>query len=925
MQKRLLFFLLCITMHITAQEILEEDKNTLIAIYNATDGDNWRSPWDLSESPLFWSGLEFTPTVIDGKEIFLISELNLSSNRLSGSIPPEVENLKDLKSLNLSNNNLSGTIPAELGNLTKLESLQLQRNQLEGEIPSALFSQHETLYREINLSFNKLSGSLPLSLGSKMDAEGTIDLSHNQLTELANYSTSDFIGVQTLNINYNFISFATLEQENSGTTVINALKNNISNLSYTSQNYIGSLESIVFSEGSTHTITIPNFTSVNNTYQWYKDGNAIDGATNTSYQILSATNADIGIYYCEVKNPLVPELTLTRNPYTLDNEVNINEKNALIALYNSTEGINWSYPWDLTSHIENWQGVTLNNEGRITSLFLDHSNLKGILPEEICTLTELESLSLQYNALTGSIPATIANLSKLKIFLLNNTFIGGTIPSGLFEIQTLEYLSFGDKFTGSLSGIENLTNLETIIIYNNSITEIPESFWTISSLEYVFITAFEEPWIKVSFPNSIGQLTSLKKLHLWGNQTQPIPEDFSTLTNLESLWLRGFDAEPIPQNIGNLINLTELRLSDGFSGNIPNSIGNLTKLKTLQMNNNQLTSIPEEIGDLTNLETLQIDNSQLTSIPEEIGNLTNLKTLQISNSQLTSIPQEIENLTSLKSLLLYNNNLEGAIPTSIGNLSNLESLGLGSNNFSGQIPASFGDLSNLKSLGLASNNLSGQIPATIGNLPNLNRLNITYNRYIFEDMEQNIDVINAIPDSFFQIQQDIDEEANITIDEGTEITLSVDATQSPNNLYKWFKDGRIIEGATERNLTITNAGADDVGIYDCFITNSIVPLMFLNKKSITLDVSFTLGTEAFVSAGITTYPIPAQEQLTIGLGDLSGLQVNATIYDLLGNLILTQTGVQNNETINIATLASGSYILQLEESGKTYASMILKQ
>ncbi len=855
MLKRLLFFLLCITMHITAQEVSEEDKNALIALYNATDGDNWSSSWNLTDPPQFWFGVKTTNALINGEERLLVTGLDLSFRRLSGNIPSELGNLKDLKSLNLSNNSLSGAVPTELGNLTLLETLELERNQLEGEIPSTLFSQHETLYSNINLSFNKLSGTLPLSLGTTVDFDGTIDVSHNQLTALANYSGSDFSGIQTLNINNNLLPFATLEQENNGNRLINTLDINVANLSFSPQNNIGTVENIVFSEGATLTLTLPNLASTNNTYQWYKDGTIIDGAINTTYQIANTTTNDIGIYYCEVKNSVITELTLTRNPITVDNEATINDKNALIALYNATSGPNWSSPWDLTTEMGNWKGVITDSNGRVIELDCTDFGLAGTLPEEIWTLTDTEKLIFNRNrGLSGSILTNVTNLTKLKALEFRETSVGGTILPELFGMLTLESLAFSEKFTGSLAGIENLVNLREIVSNGSDITEVPESLWTLTGLEEIDITSTDEPLVNISMPSSMSPFTALKKLRLWGNQTQPIPTDLTTLTNLEILSLRGFDTEPIPQNIDNLINLTELDLSDGFTGTIPSEIGNLTNLVDLSMHSNQLSG----------------------GIPEEIGNLSSLRGLNISDS-----------------------NLEGAIPATIGNLSNLF--------------IAFLDF----------NNLSGEIPSSIAELPNLNFFGIALNKFIFEDLEQNIDAVRAIPSSLFQIQQNIDEEANITIEEGIEITLSVDATQSPNNMYQWYKDGEIIDGATERNLTITNAGADDIGVYNCFVTNSIVTGMTLRKNNITLSV--TLSTEAFASAGITTYPIPAQEQLTIALGDLSGLQVNATIYDLLGNQVLTQAGIQNNETIDITTLASGSYILQLEESGKTYASMILKQ
>ena len=109
------------------------ERNALVALHEATDGDNWADDanW-LSNKPLDeWYGITTNP---DGQVI----QLDLSNNKLNGEIPAELGDLSNLAGLFVFANNLTGEIPEDLGNLTSLTRLFIGGNQFDGCIPEAL-------------------------------------------------------------------------------------------------------------------------------------------------------------------------------------------------------------------------------------------------------------------------------------------------------------------------------------------------------------------------------------------------------------------------------------------------------------------------------------------------------------------------------------------------------------------------------------------------------------------------------------------------------------------------------------------------------------------------------------------------------------------------------------------------------------------
>ena len=134
------------------------DRDALVALYDATGGDNWLrfTNW-LSEKPI---GTWFGVTTVDGR----VTKLDLSRNSLTGEIPPEIGAVAHLKELLLFGNRLTGEIPPEMRRLSELTELVLNTNELSGVIPAWLGEL--TNLSGLLLSDNRFVGEVPSELGN---------------------------------------------------------------------------------------------------------------------------------------------------------------------------------------------------------------------------------------------------------------------------------------------------------------------------------------------------------------------------------------------------------------------------------------------------------------------------------------------------------------------------------------------------------------------------------------------------------------------------------------------------------------------------------------------------------------------------------------------------------------------------------------
>ena len=275
---------------------------------------------------------------------------------------------------------------------------------------------------------------------------------------------------------------------------------------------------------------------------------------------------------------------------TDDMEIPKVECEALVALYNSTNGAGWTNKTNWLTATMPWYGVTVT-DGHVSWIFLDGNNLTGPLPVEIGNLTGLRVAYLDSNHLSGSVPVTLGNLVNLERLYLEDNQLTGAIPSEL----------------------GNLTKLILLNLYNNQLSG--------------------------PIPPQLSNMSSLWHLLLYSNQlTGTIPVEFGNFANLQSLGLHNnLLTGSIPAALGTVSTLQFLNLNNNYlTGSIPRTLGNLTNLFTLNLSNNLLSGgIPAELGSLNQLDNLWLNNNPLSGpLPLTLTGLTSLFSFHFSNTYL---------------------------------------------------------------------------------------------------------------------------------------------------------------------------------------------------------------------------------------------------------------------------------------------------
>ncbi|KAG5225634.1 receptor protein [Salix suchowensis] len=199
------------------------------------------------------------------------------------------------------------------------------------------------------------------------------------------------------------------------------------------------------------------------------------------------------------------------------------------------------------------------DSSRLVALDLSRNNLTGTIPEWIGRLSNLRFLLLSHNNLQGEIPVQLCRLKQLTLIDLSYNYLSGNILCWMISAQP-----FSDQYNLSLTQESfEFTTKNVTLLYRGSTIE----YFTGIDLSCNNFTG--------EIPPNIGNLSKIKVLNLSHNcLIGPIPPTFSRLKEIESLDLSYNKLEgEIPPQLTGLYSLAVFSVAhNNLSGKTPSRV-----------------------------------------------------------------------------------------------------------------------------------------------------------------------------------------------------------------------------------------------------------------------------------------------------------------------------------------------------------------
>ncbi|KAI8522792.1 hypothetical protein RHMOL_Rhmol13G0024100 [Rhododendron molle] len=231
-----------------------------------------------------------------------------------------------------------------------------------------------------------------------------------------------------------------------------------------------------------------------------------------------------------------------------------------------------------------------------------------------------------------------------------------------------------EKWKEALTQIANLSGWDLPTLDNGRLKQVWKGTKILGKLKFLYLS---HCYYLTRTPDFSG-LNNLQELLLNDcirNNLRTLPDSICNLTRLKKLYLSHCDVSHLPSEIGRLVTLEALILEGNNLVNLPGSICNLACLKNLNLSLCDVSHLPNEIGRLISLQKLNLGGNNLVTLPDSICNLACLEVLSLRQCNVSHLPDGIGMLSSLKWFDLTSNNVS-ILPNSFSDLASLEILTL---------------------------------------------------------------------------------------------------------------------------------------------------------------------------------------------------------------------------------------------------------
>jgi Leucine-rich repeat (LRR) protein len=182
-------------------------------------------------------------------------------------------------------------------------------------------------------------------------------------------------------------------------------------------------------------------------------------------------------------------------------------------------------------------------------------------------------------------------------------------------------------------GLGKFVNLEALeLSCLEKLEDLPEEIGQLRKLQELIIDNGNGCQMNVSLPRSIGQLTNLRVLRLYGAlDAREIGSEASA---------RRVQSKRLPDTLANLQKLEELDLGRNGIRTVPAQVASLHGLKKLSLDYNEIHILPAFVGNLTNLQELSLNSNGGVVLPRSLASAKGLKVF-MGNNRLTLRDQKV--------------------------------------------------------------------------------------------------------------------------------------------------------------------------------------------------------------------------------------------------------------------------------------------